>query len=177
MVPAVFLYLIRSKDGGVGGGGVAKISVGSTRVIHPMSAYEVKVTKQDVSGGSCRRERERDFKVAIKLASPADLHHLGMVCCVVSVSQCGPIWEHVLTYWRPSLESPDNILFLKYEEMKMQPEVELRKLAAFMGKPFTVEEEERWVVAEIVKLCSFKFLSSLDLNKNIMVSKNFGSSL
>ncbi|GKB87415.1 cytosolic sulfotransferase 5-like protein [Tanacetum coccineum] len=46
--------------------------------------------------------------------------------------------------------------------MKMQPEVELRKLAAFMGKPFTVEEEERWVVAEIVKLCSFEFLSSLE---------------
>nr|GEX48487.1 hypothetical protein [Tanacetum cinerariifolium] len=33
--------------------------------------------------------------------------------------------------------------------MKMQPEVGLRKLAAFMGKLFTVQEEERWVVAEI----------------------------
>ncbi|KAI3796507.1 hypothetical protein L1987_39179 [Smallanthus sonchifolius] len=61
-----------------------------------------------------------------------------------------------------NLESPDKILFLKYEDIKEQPEVVVRKLAAFMGKPFTVEEEE---VREIVKLCSFENLSNLEVNK------------
>nr|GEW79350.1 cytosolic sulfotransferase 5-like [Tanacetum cinerariifolium] len=110
-------------------------------------------TEQEVQGER-EREREKERETSKLLSS----------------------WHHPQTC-RPSLENPDKILFLKYEEMKMQPEVELRKLAAFMGKPFTVEEEERWVVAKIVKLCSFEFLSSLEVNKNIMVSKNSGSSL
>nr|GEV15320.1 cytosolic sulfotransferase 5-like [Tanacetum cinerariifolium] len=77
------------------------------------------------------------------------------------VSEYGPFWEHVLSYWRASIETPDKILFLKYEDMKEQPEVVLRNLA-----PFTVEEENKLVVDEIVKLCSFEFLSNLDVNKN-----------
>ncbi|KAI3503431.1 hypothetical protein L1887_31872 [Cichorium endivia] len=78
----------------------------------------------------------------------------------------GPSWEHVLQYWRASLESPDKILFLKYEEVKKQPEVVLRELAAFMGKPFTAEEVEKGVVESIVNLCSFENLSNLEVNKN-----------
>ncbi|KAJ9560232.1 hypothetical protein OSB04_005392 [Centaurea solstitialis] len=81
------------------------------------------------------------------------------------VSDFGPFWEHVLSYWRASLDSPDKILFLKYEELKKQPEVELRKLAAFMGRPFTVEEEEKGIVEEVVKMCSFENLSNLEVNK------------
>lgn len=57
-------------------------------------------------------------------------------------------------------------MFLKYEELKKKPVVEVRKIAAFIGKPFTAEEEEKGVVEEIVKLCSFKTMSNLDVNKN-----------
>ncbi|KAF5822383.1 putative Sulfotransferase domain, P-loop containing nucleoside triphosphate hydrolase [Helianthus annuus] len=88
-------------------------------------------------------------------------------------SEYGPFWEHILSYWRASLESPEKILFLKYEEMKKQPEVVVRKLAAFMGKPFAEEEEEKGVVGDIVKLCSFENLSNLEVN-NKGVEK-FGS--
>lgn len=77
-------------------------------------------------------------------------------------STYGPFWEHVLSY---CMESPDKIFFLKYEDMKMQPKVVLRNLAVFMEKPFTMEEEDKGVVDEIVKLCSFEFLSNLDVNK------------
>ncbi|KAF5818102.1 putative Sulfotransferase domain, P-loop containing nucleoside triphosphate hydrolase [Helianthus annuus] len=81
------------------------------------------------------------------------------------VSEYGPYWEHVLSYWRASLESPDKILFMKYEDMKKQPKVELKKLAAFLGNPFTLEEVEKGVVEEIVRLCSFENLSKLEVNK------------
>ena len=30
----------------------------------------------------------------------------------------GPYWDHVLGYWRASLESPKRILFLEYEDLK-----------------------------------------------------------
>ncbi|KAL7613453.1 hypothetical protein Lser_V15G05052 [Lactuca serriola] len=81
------------------------------------------------------------------------------------VSNYGPFWEHVLSYWRASLESPEKILFLKYEEVKRQPEVVVRRLAAFMGIPFMAEEVEKGVVENIVKLCSFENLSNLEVNK------------
>ncbi|KAJ4973457.1 hypothetical protein NE237_006631 [Protea cynaroides] len=78
----------------------------------------------------------------------------------------GPIWDHILGYWNESLESPDRVLFLKYEEMKMQPSVQLRKLAKFLGCPFSEEEEKEGMVEEILKLCSFDHLKNLNVNKN-----------
>ncbi|KAL8230754.1 hypothetical protein R6Q57_000532 [Mikania cordata] len=81
------------------------------------------------------------------------------------VSEYGPFWDHVLGYWKASQESPDKILFLKYEDMKKSPEVELKKLAAFMGMAFTAEEEDEGVEEEIVKLCSFENLSGLTVNQ------------
>ncbi|XP_076899076.1 cytosolic sulfotransferase 5-like [Bidens hawaiensis] len=82
------------------------------------------------------------------------------------VSEYGPFWDHVLGYWKASQESPDKILFLKYEDMERDPTMELKKLATFMGMPFTLEEENAGVVEDIVKLCSFENLSRLDVNKD-----------
>ncbi|KAJ9536275.1 hypothetical protein OSB04_un000547 [Centaurea solstitialis] len=103
-------------------------------------------------------------KIRSKDLPPLSLDEAFELFCQ-GVSDFGPFWEHVLSYWRASLDSPDKILFLKYEELKKQPEVELRKLAAFMGRPFTVEEEENGVVEEVVKMCSFENLSNLEVNK------------
>ncbi|MFS7928754.1 putative aromatic desulfoglucosinolate sulfotransferase [Helianthus anomalus] len=95
---------------------------------------------------------------------PLSLHEAFELFCE-GVSHYGPVWEHVLSYWKASLESPEKILFLKYEEMMKQPAVEVRKLAAFMVKPFTDEEEEEGLVEKIVKLCSFENLRNLEVNK------------
>ncbi|OMO72150.1 hypothetical protein COLO4_27808 [Corchorus olitorius] len=81
------------------------------------------------------------------------------------VSLYGPFWDHVLGYWKESLEKPQRVLFLKYEEMKEQPKVELMKLAKFLGCPFSSEEEQRNVMDDILKLCSFDSLSNLEVNK------------
>ncbi|KAI3724468.1 hypothetical protein L2E82_36246 [Cichorium intybus] len=81
------------------------------------------------------------------------------------ISDFGPFWEHVLSYWRASLDAPDKILFLKYEEVKEQPEAVVRKLATFMGEPFTAEEDEQRVAENIVNMCSFENLSNLEVNK------------
>jgi hypothetical protein len=81
------------------------------------------------------------------------------------VSLFGPIWEHVLEYWKESLERPEKVMFLKYEEIKMKPGFYLKKLAEFLGCPFSKEEESKGVVDDIVNLCSFEKLSNLEVNK------------
>ncbi|KAL1202358.1 Cytosolic sulfotransferase 1 [Cardamine amara subsp. amara] len=81
------------------------------------------------------------------------------------VSFYGLFWDHALSYWRGSLENPKHVLFLKYEELKTEPCVQVKKLAEFLGCPFTKEEEESGLVIKILELCSIRNLSGLDVNK------------
>ncbi|KAF2298898.1 hypothetical protein GH714_028983 [Hevea brasiliensis] len=77
----------------------------------------------------------------------------------------GPFGDHVLSYWKLSLEKPERVLFLKYEDLKKEPKVQLRKLSEFLGCPFSQKEETCGVVDEILNLCSFDNLSNLEVNK------------
>ncbi|OMO73032.1 hypothetical protein COLO4_27321 [Corchorus olitorius] len=87
------------------------------------------------------------------------------------VSLYGPFWDHVLGFWKASLESPNKVLFLKYEDVKREPSVHVRKLAEFLDLPFSAEEENGGIVEKIVKLCSFENLSNLDVNKIVKEEK------
>ncbi|KAI3971639.1 hypothetical protein MKW92_049936 [Papaver armeniacum] len=88
------------------------------------------------------------------------------------VSSFGPYWDHVLGYWKESLERPCKVLFLKYEDLKKDPEPQLKKLAEFLGYGFSIEEESKGVIKEIIRLCSFQHLKNLDVNKNGKVFNN-----
>ncbi|KAL8210936.1 hypothetical protein R6Q57_005373 [Mikania cordata] len=81
------------------------------------------------------------------------------------LSNFGPYWDHVLGYWKASLERPDSILLLKYEDLKRDPTSNLKRLADFIGYPFSVDEEKAGVVDNIIRLCSFKNMSNLEVNK------------
>ncbi|XP_073104146.1 flavonol sulfotransferase-like isoform X1 [Elaeis guineensis] len=76
-----------------------------------------------------------------------------------------PIWDHSLEYWKESLRRPEKVLFLKYEEMLEEPKANVKRLAEFLGWPFSEEEEKGGVVEEIITLCSFEKLKCLDVNK------------
>ncbi|KAJ1275651.1 hypothetical protein BS78_05G151800 [Paspalum vaginatum] len=77
----------------------------------------------------------------------------------------GPCWEHTLEYWKESQARPDGCLFFKYEEMMREPVEHVRKLAAFLGAPFTDEEEDAKVPEQVAKLCSFGNLAGLRVNQ------------
>ncbi|CAA0372526.1 unnamed protein product [Arabidopsis thaliana] len=77
----------------------------------------------------------------------------------------GPFWDQVLSYWRRSLEDPNHVLFMRFEEMKAEPHEQIKRLAEFLDSPFTKEEEESGLVDEIIDLCSLRNLSSLEINK------------
>ncbi|KAI3966088.1 hypothetical protein MKW92_044666 [Papaver armeniacum] len=82
------------------------------------------------------------------------------------LSVFGPFWDHVLGYWKESLENPHKVLFMKYEDLKKEPKTQLKRLAEFMGCSFTLEEERQGWIEDVSSLCSFEHLKNLDVNKN-----------
>ncbi|KAH7666788.1 P-loop containing nucleoside triphosphate hydrolase protein [Dioscorea alata] len=81
------------------------------------------------------------------------------------IAPFGPFWDHELGYWNGSLRRPEKVLFLRYEKMMEDPVNHLRRLAEFMGCPFSTEEERDGVMEDLVGLCSFDKLSNLEVNK------------
>ena len=77
----------------------------------------------------------------------------------------GPFWKHMLEYWNESLEPPNKMLFMKYEDTKEDPVFQLKRLANFLGVPFSFEEEREGVAEEISRLCSFENLKNLEVNQ------------
>ncbi|KAF8005645.1 hypothetical protein BT93_K0049 [Corymbia citriodora subsp. variegata] len=81
------------------------------------------------------------------------------------VCSFGPFFEHVLEYYRASLEMPKKVLFLKIysEDLKRDPRGQVKRLSSFLGWRLEEEEEE---VEDIVWRCSLERLKSLEVNKN-----------
>ncbi|KAJ4962364.1 hypothetical protein NE237_022303 [Protea cynaroides] len=80
-------------------------------------------------------------------------------------SEYGPLWDQALGYWKGSLDRPQNVLFLKYDDLQEEPVLHLKRMAEFMGCPFSSMEEKEGMVDQIIKLCSFENLSNLAVNK------------
>ncbi|KAJ0791929.1 putative Sulfotransferase domain, P-loop containing nucleoside triphosphate hydrolase [Helianthus annuus] len=79
----------------------------------------------------------------------------------------GPYWDHVKGYHKASLEHPEKVLFLTYEDMKIDTVNNVKRLARYLGYPFTEEEEAEGAVEGIVKLCSFENLSEVNKHGNL----------
>ncbi|XVF71348.1 hypothetical protein PTKIN_Ptkin12aG0030100 [Pterospermum kingtungense] len=87
-------------------------------------------------------------------------------------SHCGPYWDHVLGFWKASQENPEKVMFMKYEDMMENTASYVKRLAEFMGYPFSSQEEEQGVVQKIVELCSFEHMSNLEVSKVGLWQKN-----
>ncbi|KAL0297356.1 UNVERIFIED_CONTAM: Flavonol 4'-sulfotransferase [Sesamum radiatum] len=80
-------------------------------------------------------------------------------------STYGPFWDGILGYWNAHLQNPGKVLFLKYEDLKEDITFQVKKIAEFIGFPFSLEEEEQGLIDQISGLCSFESLSNLAVNK------------
>ncbi|KAB5565022.1 hypothetical protein DKX38_005076 [Salix brachista] len=87
----------------------------------------------------------------------------------------GPFWDHVLGYWKESLEKPHKTSFFMYEDLKGDIVFNLKRLAEFIGYPFSIEEEKRGVIQEIADLCSLKKLKDLEVNKSGSYLENYAN--
>ncbi|PWA76262.1 P-loop containing nucleoside triphosphate hydrolase [Artemisia annua] len=83
------------------------------------------------------------------------------------VMPMGPYWDHVKGYHEFSLECSENVLFLTYEDMKRDATNNVKRLAKFLGCPFTKEEEVNGVVQGIIELCSFENLREVNKQGNV----------
>ena len=45
------------------------------------------------------------------------------------LTPCGPYWDHLLGYWRASMESLKRIIFFKYEDLKNESVYWVKKMA------------------------------------------------
>ncbi|KAK1428863.1 hypothetical protein QVD17_17703 [Tagetes erecta] len=79
----------------------------------------------------------------------------------------GPYWDHVKGYHKASLEHPENVLFLSYEDMTIDTMTNVKRIAKFLCCPFTEEEEAEGAVQGIVRLCSFESLSEINKHGNV----------
>ncbi|KAL9237878.1 hypothetical protein vseg_012375 [Gypsophila vaccaria] len=84
-----------------------------------------------------------------------------------------PFYEHVIAYWKMSLEQQDKVLFLKYEDMKEDPSHYVKKIAEFVGMPFSAEEEAEGVIKQITETCSINNMKELEVNKSGVINKFF----
>ncbi|KAG9441529.1 hypothetical protein H6P81_017383 [Aristolochia fimbriata] len=152
------------------------------RLLHTHFPYEVLPESVKTSTSTCRvvylcRNVGDHFisswkffnKLRSKDLAPLPLEEAFELFCN-GVSFCGPYWEHVLGYWKASKDEDDQknkkILFLRYEDLQRDPGFHLKEMASFLGRPFTVEEEEEeGVVEKIVEVSSFQRLTSLEVNK------------
>ncbi|KAG8381925.1 hypothetical protein BUALT_Bualt05G0023400 [Buddleja alternifolia] len=99
-----------------------------------------------------------------KDAKPLDIDETFDMFCQ-GIQLYGPFWEHVLGYWNAHLKNPEKVLFLKYEDLKMETTLYIKKIAEFIGFPFSLEEEEQGLIEEISNFCSFENISNLEANK------------
>ncbi|CAI0378338.1 unnamed protein product [Linum tenue] len=75
----------------------------------------------------------------------------------------GPFYEHVVGYWKESKRRPEEVLFLKYEELCREPKEQVRKLASFMGAS---GDDDEVVVEKVLWRSSLGRLKELEVNKN-----------
>ncbi|KAF7843885.1 cytosolic sulfotransferase 15-like [Senna tora] len=78
----------------------------------------------------------------------------------------GPFWSHMLGYWKASKDTPNKVLFLKYDELKANTYFEVKRMAQFMDCTFSEEEESGGVIDAIIELCSFGKMKELEVNKS-----------
>jgi len=77
----------------------------------------------------------------------------------------GSYFDHVLGYHKKSLEIPEKIFFITYEELKSDPKIHVKRLAEFLGCPFEGEDIEEQV-EEVVRSCSIETLKKHEVNNS-----------
>ncbi|KAL6633769.1 hypothetical protein ACP70R_026440 [Stipagrostis hirtigluma subsp. patula] len=86
--------------------------------------------------------------------------------CCDGVWPIGPVWDHMVEYWKESLARPGEVMFLRYEHLKEDTVGNVIRLAEFLGCPFTDSEAARGVPEAVAALCSMDRMRSIEANRD-----------
>ncbi|XP_027152631.1 cytosolic sulfotransferase 11-like [Coffea eugenioides] len=90
------------------------------------------------------------------------------VSAEIRVQDCLFVQKHQghfgIIFWITG-KKPHKVLFVKYEDVKEEPALYLKRIAEFIGCPISPEEETSGLIDEILRLCSFDSLRNLEVNK------------
>ncbi|GER49921.1 flavonol 4'-sulfotransferase [Striga asiatica] len=84
----------------------------------------------------------------------------------------GPYFDHVAEYWVESRRRPGKVMFVKYEELKSDPNGRVAEIAEFLGRPFVDGRE----IDEVLWSCSLERLKGLEVNKGGSLFSNIPNS-
>ncbi|KAM0830305.1 hypothetical protein ACQ4PT_066292 [Festuca glaucescens] len=144
----------------------------------PYTLLPARITAVEGSGGRivyiCRDPKDALvslwFFIKKKLADEANTMEEAFELFCDGRTFYGPQWHHVVGYWeqcsRNRRRRPEEVLFLRYEDMLRDPVGNVRKLAEFMGCAFSGDEEAAGVVQDIVAICSMDTLKNMEGNKS-----------
>jgi len=82
------------------------------------------------------------------------------------VAAFGPVWDHMAEYWKASVARPQEVMFLRYEHLKEDAVGSVKRLADFLGCPFTAEEVAGGAPEAVVALCSMDRMRSVEANRD-----------
>ncbi|RZC35980.1 Sulfotransfer 1 domain containing protein [Asbolus verrucosus] len=82
----------------------------------------------------------------------------------------GPFWEHILPFWR--IRDQENLLFLKYEDLKQDLNKVIRRTSTFLGK--SVSDEEVHILQDYLSFESMKKNSAVSGGKVLDTVKKSG---
>lgn len=76
----------------------------------------------------------------------------------------GSWFDHVLPYWKFCQEHPDRMLFISFEELKLDLPGMVSRIASFLGKPLSLE-----AIAAISNHCTFEQMKSNNMvNREVL---------
>ncbi|XP_028799030.1 cytosolic sulfotransferase 15-like [Neltuma alba] len=76
---------------------------------------------------------------------------------------------------RASKDTPDRVLFLKYEDLQADINYYLKRIAEFLECPLNLEEESNGTIRNIIELCSFEKMKELEVNKTDLLKFGYTS--
>ncbi|KAL2476791.1 Cytosolic sulfotransferase 3 [Abeliophyllum distichum] len=78
---------------------------------------------------------------------------------------CGPYYDHVMGYKKESLERPNKVFFITYEELMNDSKTHVKSWLNFRGVHFKVKtKKSKW--RTLLRVCSIEVPSNHEVNKS-----------
>ena len=76
-------------------------------------------------------------------------------------TDCGSYFDHLTGWLAAGHKHPDNILIMRYEELKSDVRQSIRKLSSFLGGQYAASANDSEIMDRVIKYTSFDYMKTL----------------